>query len=297
MSPPRRATAILLATTFIWGSSFLSMSWGMRGLEPAVGVVAAPFAFLFLRFLAALPMHAAVFPGSLRALSGRTIAAGLLLALPFNAGFILQTVGLTYTTSTVSAFLTSLFVVLTPVLGRAFFGERLMPSTLLGGLISLGGVWILKDPLGGLGRGEILTLLCAVAFAFHIQLTNAVTRKHPPEAITLVMFASAVVVSGVALLGLGVGPGDLLRGLGGRHVPWTVLYTASVCSVAAFWALNRFQRDISPTRAAVLYMLEPVVAAVLAVMLDGEPMTARKLLGGAVIVGGNLLCELMGRKT
>jgi len=297
MSPERRATMILFATTLFWGSSFLAMLWGMRGLEPAVGARAAPFAFLFLRFLAAIPMHAAVFPGSLRALSRPTILAGLLLAVPFNAGFILQGVGLRHTTSTISAFLTSLFVVLTPLLGRAFFRERLVPATLAGGLISIAGVWILTDPAGGLGPGEILTLLCAVAFAFQIQMTNVITRKHPPEAITLVMFASAVGASGLALLALGTGPGDLLRGLSGPNVLWTTLYTAAVCSVAAFWALNRYQRDISPTRAGVLYMLEPVVAALLAVALDGEAMTPRKLLGGAVIVLGNLLCELIGRRS
>lgn len=292
MSPERRATLILLGTTFFWGSSFLAMRWGMRGFEPAVGVAAMPFAFLFARFAAAIPLHLAVFPRSLSSLTPRVVGAGLLLALPFNLGFVLQAVGLASTSSTVSAFLTSLFIVLTPLLGRLFFGERIAPATLAGGGVSLAGVWILTDPAGGLGTGEILTIACAVAFAVQIQLTNLITRKHPPEAVTLVMFVSAVAVSGAALLALGVGPGDILRGLGGRHALWTALYAAAFCSVAAMWALNRFQRDITPTRAAVLYMLEPVIAAILAVLLEGEALTARALLGGAVIVGGNLLCEL-----
>jgi drug/metabolite transporter (DMT)-like permease len=60
--------------------------------------------------------------------------------------------------------------------------------------------------------------------------------------------------------------------------------------------LNRYQRDIPATRASVIYMIEPVIAALFAVMVDGEPMTARKVLGGAVIVAGNLACELMGRR-
>jgi drug/metabolite transporter (DMT)-like permease len=273
------------------------MLWAMRGLAPFVGETAAPYAFLGWRFAIALVLQAAVFPGAVRALTPRAIAAGLLLSLPFNAGFLLQTVGLRFTTSTVSAFLTSLFVVLTPLLGRLFFRERLAPATLAGALVSLGGVWILTDPAGGLGRGEVLTLLCAVAFALQLQLTNLVTRKHPPEAVTLVMFASAVAVSAAGLTLLGTSPASLVRGLGGNRVWWTTLYAAAVCSVAAFWALNRFQRDITPTRAAVIYMLEPVVAALLAVLLEGEPMTPRKLLGGAVIVGGNLLCEMMGAKT
>lgn len=296
MSPERRATAILLATTLFWGSSFLAMLWAIRGLTPSVGASAAPYAFLFWRFAFALVLQAAVFPKAVRALTARAVGAGVLLALPFIAGTFLQTVALPLTTSTISAFLTSLFVVLTPLLGRVLFGERLVSATLAGGAVSLAGVWILTDPSGGLGLGEILTLLCAVAFAFQLQLTNVVTKKHSPEGVTLVMFAAAVVVALAGLAVHGTSPAALLRGLSGPKVAWTTVYAAAVCSVAAFWALNRYQRDISPTRAAVIYTLEPVVAAVLAVLLDGEPMTSRKLLGGAVIVGGNLVCELMNAK-
>lgn len=297
MNPARRATLILAATTVFWGSSFLAMAWGTKGLAAALGAAAAPSAFIFLRFLAALPIQLAVFPGVLKGLSARTVGAGLALALPFYAGFVLQTTALTSTSSSVVAFLTSLFVVLTPVLGRLFFGERLVPATLAGGVVSLVGVWIMTDPSVGLGRGEILALLCAAAFAVQLQLTNVVTRRHPPEAITAVMLAAAVAASGATLLALGKGPGDLLRGLEQRHVLWTMLYTAAFCSVAAMWALNRFQRDIPPTRAAVLYMMEPVFAAILAVLFDGEAMTSRQLAGGAVILGGNLVCELIGRRT
>jgi drug/metabolite transporter (DMT)-like permease len=188
-------------------------------------------------------------------------------------------------------------VAITPLLGRLYFGERPGPPVLVGGLVSLAGVWILTNPAGGaFGRGELLTLACAVAFSLQIQLTNVVTKKHPPEGITLVMFACATLFSGILLLARGVGAADLARGLGERHVAWTVLYTAGACSVAAMWALNRFQRDITPTRAALLYTLEPVFAAVFAATLEGQEMTARKIAGGAVILGGNLLCELLARR-
>ena len=60
--------------------------------------------------------------------------------------------------------------------------------------------------------------------------------------------------------------------------------------------LNRYQRDISATRASVLYMIEPVIAALFAALLTGEAMTWRKALGGAIILLGNLACELMGRR-
>lgn len=296
MSPARRATLLLFATTILWGSSFFTMDWGTRGIAAQIGPAAAPSAFLFLRFLAALAVHAVVFPRALRGLTARGLAAGLILSMPFYAGFILQATGLGATSSTVSAFLTSLFVVITPILGRLLFRERLAGTTLLGAGVSLAGVYVLTDPAGGLGRGEILTLLCAVAFAFQIQLTNVVTRNHPPEAVTFVQFAAAVVFSGITMAAMGVSPSAVAKSLGGRHVAWTVLYSAVACSVIAMGVLNRYQRDISATRASVLYMMEPVFAAIFALLFTGEAMTARKFIGGAVIIGGNLLCELIGRR-
>jgi drug/metabolite transporter (DMT)-like permease len=297
MTAERRATLWLLGSTVLWGSSFFTMAWGTRGLAGAVGKEAAPAAFLFLRFAAALAMQAALFPKSALGIDRATLGAGTLLALPFYAGFLLQVTGLGETSSTVSAFLTSLMVAITPLLGRLFFGERPGWPVLAGGLVSLGGVWVLTDPAGGtFGRGEVLTLACAVAFSLQIQLTNVVTRKHPPEGISLVMFGCATLFSGLLLAARGVAPADLARGLGERHVAWTVLWTAGACSVAAMWALNRFQRDIAPTRAAVLYTVEPVFAALFAAGLDGEPITVRKAAGGAIILGGNLLCELLARR-
>ena len=66
--------------------------------------------------------------------------------------------------------------------------------------------------------------------------------------------------------------------------------------VIAMGVLNRSQRDISATRASVIYMIEPVVAAICAMLFTGEAMTARKAAGGAIILLGNLACELMGRQ-
>ena len=297
MDQGRRATAYLLGTTVFWGSSFLAMKWGTEGLAPSTGDAAAPAAFLFLRFAAALALHGLVVRGAWRRLDLPALRGGLALAVPFYVGFILQTTGVVETTSTASAFLTSLMVVLTPVLGLLFFKERLTPALLAGAAVSVVGVYFLTAPEGGIGRGEWLTLLCALAFAVQIQLTNVVTRRHEPEAITTVMFSCAVVFSGALLAVHGVEPRALLDGLRNPRALWSILYTAVFCSVLAIWVLNRFQREITPTRAAVLYMLEPLFAAAFGATAGGERLESRALAGGAIILGGNLLCELWGRRT
>jgi drug/metabolite transporter (DMT)-like permease len=296
MTPARRATVLLFATTILWGSSFFTMAWGIEGIAVHVGAAAAPSAYIFLRFLAAFVLQGAIFFRALAGLNVGVLRAGVVLAIPFYIGFILQATGIEPENSSVSAFLTSLFVVFTPILGRLIFREKLAPVTLVGGALSVVGVYVLSNPSGGLGRSEILTLLCAVAFAFQIQMTNVITKSHSPEAISFVQFGSAVFFSGLTMVVMGVAPGALVRSLGERHVAWTVLYTAVACSVVAMGVLNRYQRDISATRASVLYMLEPVFAAVFALLFTGEAMTPRKIIGGAIILGGNLLCELIGRK-
>lgn len=296
MDPGRRATLYLLGTTVFWGSSFLAMKWGAEALAPTTGAAAAPAAFLFLRFALALAVHGLLIRGAWRRLDLPALRGGVALAVPFYLGFILQTTGIVSTTSTISAFLTSLMVVITPVLGMLFFKERLTPALLAGVAVSIVGVYFLTAPEGGMGPGEWLTLLCAVAFAVQIQLTNVVTRRHEPEAITTVMFACAVVFSGALLAVHGVGLRPLLEGLRSPRALGSVVYTAVFCSVAAIYVLNRYQREIPPTRAAVLYMMEPAFAAVLGATLGGERLPLRALVGGAIILAGNLLCEIWGRR-
>src|SRR5882672_5382329 len=296
MTPARRASLLLSATTLLWGSSFFTMDWGARGVAARVGAAAAPSGFLFLRFLAAALLQAAIFPGLLRRLSAPLVRAGALLSVPFYLGFILQTTALALSTSTIVAFLTSLFVVITPLIGRLFFRERAGVGVVTGAVVSLAGVWVMTDPAGGLGRGELLGIACAVAFAFQIQMTNVITKSHSPEAISFVQFVCAVIYSGITLAAMRVSPGELFRSLGERQVAWTVLYLAGACSVVAIGVLNRYQRDISAARASVIYMAEPVIAAIFAAALAMEPMTLRKALGGAIILAGNLVCELIDRR-
>lgn len=296
MTAERRATAWILAMCGVWGSSFITMKVGLEGMARGTGGAAAPAAFIFLRFAAAALLFAPLFPRAVARLNARTVLDGLALAVPFYAGFILQVNGLRFTTATVSAFLTSLSVVLTPILGRLFFREALSWANVAGAVVALAGVWVLTDPGGvGLGPGELLTAAAAVAFTFQLQLTNVVTRRSDPEGVTFVMFLAAVAFSGATLAVLGVGPRAIASALGEKDVAWTVLYNAVLCSVVAITLMNRYQRDLAPTRAAVLYTLEPVFAAAFA-WAWGEALTLRLLAGGGIIVGGNLVCELFAAR-
>jgi drug/metabolite transporter (DMT)-like permease len=299
MTSERRATLWLLAMTVIWGASFFSMQEAAQGIEAVTGPQRAAPVFLFLRFLLATLLLACLVPSSVRTLTWGAARGGLILAVPFVAGFILQVEALVIgTTPSISAFLTSLTVIVTPAIGALFFRERFRAVTVAGAVIALAGVWVLADPSGGgLGKGEVLTILGSVAWAALIQLIPVVTRRHAPAPVTLVQFAATAVTFGVWTFAGNVTWGQLATACGDMRVALWVPFTALFCSVIAILILNRWQREVTPTRAAVIYTMEPVFAALFAWLMVGEPMTARKLLGGAIIVAGNLVCEVVGART
>ncbi len=287
--PPssRVAARWLLLASLLWGASFFSMKAGLDATARHAGETAAPLVFLLLRFGVAALLFPLLFPAAVKGLTRGAVRDGLLLALPFHAGFLLQVFGLARMPSSVAAFLTSLTVVLTPVLGRLFFRERPTTGTWIGALLAFGGIAVISGAgAAGLGTGELLTALGALAFAAHIHLTGPITSRHAPEPLTWMLFVSGVAIDGAAVAALRVPPSVLGSSLTDPSVLWALLFTATLCSVAANTIVNRHQKSVSPTEAGVIYALEPLFAAVLAAAFAGEPFTTRTALGGAALLAG-----------
>ena len=282
----RRVTAWLLAMCVVWGASFPVMKAGLEGFEQAVGAAAAAPAFLFWRFLAATLLFPLVFPRALGGLTPAVARAGLLLSLPFYAGFLLQTWGLRHASPTVSAFLTNLTVLATPLIGLLAFGERLSRGHAAGALITAAGVWVMTGPAGGsFGLGELLTVLSTLAWAVQIQLTHVVTRRHPPEAVTFVMFACGTCFSGLAVAATGVEGAALLRCWTAPDVAWTILFTAVVAKRIGRSAVEAgsIGRTLlaSAVMAGVIWAVDQLVPA-------GGSRMVRALLGLALPIAAGI---------
>lgn len=277
----RRAPDLALAgAATLFGSTFLVMQDAVDDVEPVPFLVArfAIAAVVLLPLLGGRPST----PGVLRHGS----YAGAALA----AGYVFQTVGLQYTTSSVSAFLTYLLVVIVPLLSALVLRRPPLPSTLAGVVLAVAGLVALTSGAGaegvGLGRGEVLSVLGAVAFAVHIVVLADVAERHDVLRLNVVQF-------GVVALSLLV-PGLLA---GGFDFPasawWAAAYTGVVVGAVAFGLQVWGQRRLSASRAALVLMLEPVVAAVLG-RIDGERLGALGAVGAGLILAGILVCEVGG---
>lgn len=271
-----RPDLALVAAAFFFGTTFVVV-------QDAVAVV-EPIPFLAVRFLIAaavlLPL-AWRRPSSPKEISHGIAAGGLLLV-----GYLTQTVGLQYTEPATSAFITYLLVVFVPAVAFLALGERPHPLTLAGAAVAVVGLVLLTGgSAAGFGRGEVLTLCCAVAFAAHVVLLGRVASLHDPVRLTCIQLA---VVAAACLPA-----GGAVGGFGFPVSAWVAAAGTGVFATAAAFGLMVWaQRVVRPARAAIILLLEPVFAAALAAT-TGSPPTGRQLAGGALIVGSVVLADAL----
>ena len=243
-----------------------------------------PVPFLVVRFSFGL---AVLLP--LAARRGRpapdVLRAGAIAGCALTAGYVLQTVGLQYTTTSVSAFVTYLLVVFVPLLAAVVLRRPPAAASLVGvGLAVVGLVLLTTGDGAGAGKGELLTLGCAIAFAVHILVLADVAPRFDVVQLNVVQFA--VVVGLLAIPGA-VGGGYRF----GLEAWLAAVYTGVVVTALAFGLQVWGQRRVSATRTALLLLLEPVAAGLLG-YASGERLGAAGLAGAALILGGILVSEV-----
>lgn len=296
---PLRALAALVLVTVIWGWSF---SWSKqvllaseRSLGPR-GAVAAIGVYIFLRFgLAALLLLG--LPAARRGWSAGVVRGGVLLGGVMLAGFVLQLYGLTDVSPAVSAFLTSLYVVFTALI-TAWRGTHRVSAALVAGIVlaTFGAGFINGPPQLSFGIPEWLTVGCAFVFALHILLTDSVTRRVAAVPVTVAMFVS-VVAGSIVVIAAGLARPDapsaaaVVALAGSRAFLVPTVLAAVLGTVVAITMMNVYQRDLDPVRAAVLYALEPVWAAAIAIALGLADAGVWLWVGGAALLAGNLVAE------
>ncbi|PYP05202.1 MAG: EamA/RhaT family transporter [Gemmatimonadetes bacterium] len=279
----RQADLALLLATALWGTSFVAVK---RALADAT-----PLAFLTVRFgIAAL----ALAPGTRfrPRPTGRELSGGALLGGLVAVGFIAQTAGLVTTTPSRSAFIVAVSSVLAPVIALALLGERPRWVTAVALAVATLGIYLLTAPdAGGLNRGDLLTLICAVCFGGQIVAVTELTRHFDSRRLVFVQIAATAVL------------GALATALFERpQIHWTprfigaLLYTVLFASTICFLLQMRAQRVMSSARAALIFCFEPLFAAVTSWLILGERLAWLQWSGGALILVGMVLAELPGAK-
>ncbi|MGH9598025.1 MAG: DMT family transporter [Edaphobacter sp.] len=241
----------------------------------------------------------------LRHINRRALFSGLIVGIFLAAGYQFQTTGLARTTPAKSAFITGLVVVFVPLLTvipalRSNSTPRPGWTTAVGALLAFSGLLLLTTPAGtsfqnlfvSIGLGDLLTLICAIAFAGHLLALAHTTHKVPTSQLATLQIGVAALIMAITLpLGgsphLSVTPRLLIA----------LAITSLLATAAAFTIQSWSQQHLPPTHTAILLALEPVFAGLTSFLVLHEHLGHRALLGAALILAGIVFIELLSATT
>jgi drug/metabolite transporter (DMT)-like permease len=278
-----RAELGLVFNTLIWGSTFVVVQQALHDVSTLL--------FLALRFgLATLALALVFRRRVVRFADWRdALQGGCLAGLFLFAGYLFQTVGLRYTSAPNSAFLTGLSIVLVPLLGAAVYRKRLRWAEMAGASVALVGMGLMTLPGSqlSLNPGDMLTVLCAVAFAGHILVVGHYALRVSYESIAVLQVAVCALLAAASF-----GWAERVYIQWSPRVVGAVVVTGLLATALAFAIQAWAQQYTTPTRVAIIFALEPVFAWITSYLVEGVSLTVRASFGAGLILTGILLVEL-----
>lgn len=260
----------LLATTAIWGSSFLVMKDSLERQDVN--------SFLASRFVLAALIMFAFKPKSLSGLDKVFIRRAVLTGVLATGGFISQTFGLTLTTVSNTGFITGLYLVFTPLIAWLLLKHRITRAQWSAVLVATIGLYLIAYNGISVGIGEILVLISAILFAAQIVAIGELSDGKNSYSLTLIqIIVAAVVFSVLTLIGGYQAPPD-------SSVWAAVIFTAVFATFFGFLIQVKAQAVMSATVAGVLLAMETPFALFFGLYFDNDPFTLRIMSGGTLVM-------------
>jgi drug/metabolite transporter (DMT)-like permease len=276
------ATAALLAVTACWGSTFFLIH-DLLERVPTLD-------FLAVRFAIASATLVLLAPRALGRLTPESRRHAVVLGCLYGGAQILQTAGLAETPASVSGFITGMYVVATPLFAALILHSRIGVLTWVAVVLAMAGLGVLTLSGLSIGYGEALIFVAAMIYALHIVGLGAWSDARQALGMAIVQLMVITVICLVCTAPNGVVLPD-------RTSDWvSLLYMAVFAGAGAMIGQTWAQAHLPPTRAAIIMSMEPVFAALFAVLLGGESATVRMVFGGVLVLAAMLIAELAPRR-
>lgn len=280
----------LSGATVIWGSAFIAQSVGMDKI--------GPFTFQAVRCFLAVVF---LFPASALFSKGKPFwkswadpalwRSGVICGLALFAASSLQQIGLVYTDAGKAGFLTAMYIVFVPFLGL-FVGQRPGRNALLSLIPAIVGLYLLScTSVSGINKGDVLLLLCAVAFSVQILLIDRHCAGLDGLKLNCIQALVVAVLSVPWALLTETVDASLIAAC------WLPLGYAGVLSMGVAYTLQIVgQKRVAPSAAALLMSLESVFAALFGWLLLHETMTGAEVLGCVLVFAAVVISQLPEKK-
>lgn len=271
---------LMLITALMWGSGFIGMDIGLEYLT-VLQLMAG-------RFTLATIILCIVFRKKLKLINKAVLWKGAVLGSILFLAFVIQTYGLLYTTPSKNAFLTALNVIFVPLIAYIIYKRRFDRFEILAAAIAIAGIGFLS--LQGsltMNIGDILSIACALAFAFDIFYTNVFVKTEDALALTIVQFMTASLLSLVTAGFMG----ELTTNVPQEGL-YAIVYLAIFCTVIAYVCQNIGMQYANPTKSAIILSTEALFGTILSVIILHELLTGRMIVGCVLIFLAILIAEV-----
>lgn len=277
------AVLALIFVAVVWGAGFVLMKDAISQ-QPV-------FDFLATRFTLATLVMVAIRPQVLSSITKQQVLRGSVLGVMLGLAYITQTIGLDLTTAAITGFLTGLYVVFTPLLFWFVFRKKVEKKVIVGATLALTALLFISFNGLSFDPGQVWLIACALLFAGHIIGLSFWSNAKDIYPLTVIQLAA-----GSAVCWLGAVP-DGYQPPPNAFVWGTVVFTAVFATAMAFLIQTWAQSIMDPSRVAIILTGEIVFAAVIAVAVGQEVLTARTIIGGVLIVVAMLIVEWPDRKS
>jgi len=260
----------LLATAAIWGGSFVVMKDALEKQNV--------YSFLATRFLIASLIMFAVRPGVFKGLSRKFVIRSVIAGCFLVGGYTFQTLGLTLTTVSNTGFITGLYLVFAPLISWLVLKRKFYKAHGIAVLFAALGLYLIAYDGIEIGLGETLVLISAVLWGGHIVILSEWSDGKNNYALTLIqILVSAFILMMLSILNGYESPPD--------YSVWSaIILTALFATVFAFFMQTKAQSVLTATAAAVLLAMEVPFALLFGLYFNNDPLTARIVIGGALIM-------------
>ncbi len=267
------AQILLVFVTLIWGATFIMVKDALND--------AGPFAFGTLRFTIAGILTLVIVNKSIFTLTKTEIIGGLICGFCLFCGYAFQNFGLMQTSASKSAFITSVSVLMVPIILYLFNIQKIKMKVWFAVVLATIGLYFLLDPRGGMMNwGDILTFGCALGFAVHIIFQGYYVKKN--VRILPFFLVQAWVVAGLSFINSLLF--EPIFAIWSPRLISALLVTGIAATFIAILLMIWAQQILNPSETAIIFSLEPVFATVFAIIFAGEILGLWGYIGGGLIV-------------
>lgn len=292
-----KSSFLLFLAAVIWGVAFVAQSVGMEYVGPAT--------FNGARFLLGAAVLLPVIWLRSRRQTGQQkqekktkkerkqlLTGGLCCGLALCTASLLQQAGIQYTTVGKAGFITTLYIIIVPILG-IFLKKRIGAKIWTGAALAVAGLYLLcMSGSFRLSKGDSLVLACAFVFSIHILVVDYFSPKVDGVKLSCLQFlTSGIICSILAFLTEQPTWGALLAGA----VP--ILYAGILSCGVAYTLQVIGQKKVEPTVAALILSLESVVSVLAGWVLLNQKLGTRELLGCGLVFAAVILVQLPEHKS